>query len=171
MFYRLFFKAAILLAFVSGLQASDLQECASKNLGCDFYRCVDKEMPCGDDGYLLGFGERFCLRFDNILDNLSPQGKTWFFTARQCLTEKILTLDKSSSCHEIEEKSYSDHKPCYIESGYCDLSVKDKAFIMKVISPLLMKKKVLSVGMDVQLNCMKISRERVIDPNAEKEMP
>lgn len=159
MSYRAFFIAAFLMAFSSSVFAGDFKECESKTTSCDFYRCVDKEMPCGNDGYLLGFGERFCRRFDKILDKLSPQGKSWFFTARQCLTEKILSIDKSSSCHEIEEKSYSDHKPCYIETGYCDLSLRDKAHIMKVISPLLLKKHVFNVGKEIQIDCMKISRK------------
>jgi hypothetical protein len=165
--YRFFFIAAFLMSLVSGVLASDLQECESKTISCDFYRCVEKEMPCGRDGYILGFGERFCRRFDNILDKLSPQGKSWFFTARQCLTKKILSLDKYNSCGEIEEKSYSDHKPCYINSGYCDLSISDKFQIMKVISPLLLKMNVLIMGEEIQRNCMKMSRNKV----AEREMP
>ncbi|MFA6238111.1 MAG: hypothetical protein WC635_12330 [Bacteriovorax sp.] len=159
MSFRVFFIAAIFTANVSGVLADDLLECEKKSMTCDFYSCVEKEIPCGKDGYFLGFGERFCRRFDNILDKLSPEGKSWFFTARQCLTENILSLNNYNNCQEIEEKSYNDHKPCYINSGYCDLPIRDKVYIMKVISPLLLKKNVLIMGHEIQMNCMKQSRE------------
>ena len=29
---------------------------------CDFYKCVDNAVPCGKDGYALGFGDRYCNR-------------------------------------------------------------------------------------------------------------
>ena len=31
---------------------------------CDFYvDCLEKHIPCGDNGYALGFGDRLCHRF------------------------------------------------------------------------------------------------------------
>ena len=30
---------------------------------CDFYRCEEAVFPCGNDGYALGYGYRYCHRF------------------------------------------------------------------------------------------------------------
>lgn len=170
--YRAFILAILLMAFSSAVLAGDnLAECESKSTSCDFYSCIEQKISCGCDGYFIGFGERFCRRFDKIFGKLSPQGKEWFMTARQCLTNKTLALDKTSSCHEIEEQSYNDHKPCYISSGYCDLPKSDKAKIIKVVFPLLLKKNVFVMGKEIQLNCLRQSRERVTTPHTEKEMP
>lgn len=168
---RYFLIAAFLMSFATGVFASELEECESKRSSCDFYSCVEKEMPCGKDGYFIGFGDRFCRRFDNILDKLSPEGKTWFFNARQCLTGKILSRNKYNNCQEIEEKSYNDHKPCYMDTGYCDLTSSDKFQIMKVISPLLLKMNVLIMGHEIQMGCMKMSRAKIVDEYAVREMP
>lgn len=169
--YRTLILATFLMAFSSAVLADDdLAECGSKSTSCDFYSCIEQKISCGSDGYFIGFGERFCRRFDKIFGKLSSQGKVWFTTARQCLTNKVITLDKGSSCHEIEEQAYSDHRPCYISSGYCDLSKRDKAKIIKVIFPLLLKKNVLIMGKDIELNCLRQSRERMNNPLAEKEM-
>lgn len=170
--YRVLILATFLMAFSSALLAdNDLAECEKKSTSCDFYSCIEQEMSCGSDGYFIGFGERFCRRFDKIFGKLSPQGREWFMSARQCLTKKTLTLDKASSCHEIEEQSYNDHRPCYISSGYCDLPTRDKAKIIKVVFPLLLKKNVFIMGKDIQLDCLRQSREKVNSSVAEKETP
>jgi len=30
---------------------------------CEFYNCVDNAFPCGDDGYAVGYGHRYCNKF------------------------------------------------------------------------------------------------------------
>ncbi len=33
---------------------------------CDFYRgCLDRVFPCGESGYALTFGDKYCRRFNN----------------------------------------------------------------------------------------------------------
>ena len=38
---------------------------------CKFYNCVDSMVPCGDDGYAIGYGYRYCSRFTEHYDKFT----------------------------------------------------------------------------------------------------
>ena len=40
---------------------------------CDFYKCVDKTLRCGKDGYALGFGENYCNKLTEYYDKFTAE--------------------------------------------------------------------------------------------------
>ena len=52
--------------------AVDCQQLANDMNSCDFYpKCLEATSPCGQSGYALGYGNKYCLRFgedSNLFD-------------------------------------------------------------------------------------------------------
>ena len=38
---------------------------------CEFYICADNAVPCGDHGYALGYGYRYCNRFSEYYNKFT----------------------------------------------------------------------------------------------------
>ena len=50
------------------VNADDCETLVSQG-DCSFYReCVEERIPGGETGYALGYGEKYCKRFDETLD-------------------------------------------------------------------------------------------------------
>ncbi|KAF5345490.1 hypothetical protein D9757_013513 [Collybiopsis confluens] len=110
---------------------------------CVFYAaCLEPHFHCGSQGYPLGFGEKFCTKF-NLPQNvgrLSDKGKEWMWDTMACLQRALVTeLDipapssSSEACKALETKAFSTHAPCYLSSGLCSLNPKDWAVIVDII--------------------------------------
>ena len=58
---------------VSTYAATDsCQEMAASG-NCAFYSdCVEKRVPCGPNGYALGYGKKYCVRFGENIDCFHP---------------------------------------------------------------------------------------------------
>ena len=57
----------------SGLVTAWNERCKEHSAAgnCDFYRgCVETHAPCGEVGYALAFGEKYCRRFNNYSTEL-----------------------------------------------------------------------------------------------------
>ena len=47
---------------------------------CSFYRkCVETKMYCGDNGYAINYGERYCKRFEEYHNCFNIEVCTWKF--------------------------------------------------------------------------------------------
>jgi hypothetical protein len=105
---------------------------------CSFYRsCVETAHPCGDDGYALGFGERFCNVFMEHDDAFTPKGRTWLRSVRRCLqTELVDALDAPMACSALSDRAYGSHAGCYTLSGnsICDLPARDVAKLTELVA-------------------------------------
>ena len=66
----------LLIAVISYLlSATTAQDCtALANAGnCDFYtQCVEPKFQCGSSGYPLGYGNRYCRKFDQESSCFTP---------------------------------------------------------------------------------------------------
>ena len=40
---------------------------------CDFYKCADSAVPCGNEGYALGYGYRYCLGFTALYNEFTDE--------------------------------------------------------------------------------------------------
>lgn len=62
----------VLVLFLSSSCASPLNDnCTSmaRSGDCDFYsQCVEKHIPCGPDGYALGYAGKYCVKFGKYAD-------------------------------------------------------------------------------------------------------
>ena len=61
---------------------------------CDFYRdCVETRANCGEDGYPLGYGYKYCQRFAD-LSNMFDEQVTGFL----CIKSEIIRVLFCKSC-------------------------------------------------------------------------
>ncbi len=98
---------------------------------CDFYLCIEKQNPCGARGYALHFGYRKCQRYLEAQSNTSQGLKKWFPEVRFCLQEEYQriateTPPSQSYCRTVRQEAIASHLDCYVETGFCELSPKDK---------------------------------------------
>ncbi len=113
--------------------------CAS----CGYYACRDeaREVPCGPDGFPLGYGERYCNRFSLItFEHVSPAGQLWLTEVRECLQVEFDALSDELTCEDLAEAAYDTHPECYVQTGFCDLPWTD----------------VLQVGATIDLSDLKL---------------
>lgn len=128
------------------------ESCEDLDNDCEYYSCVEEKRHCGKKGYLLGFGKKYCLKFSNEDYRFSNKGKKWLSDVRQCLIDN---LDKSEavSCKKFKREQFRAHVPCYVNTGYCELSRKDRFAVKKVIYKSLWRPSLLWSGMRVVLDC------------------
>jgi hypothetical protein len=104
---------------------------------CDYYRCRDAQSTgqCGDEGYYLGFGHRYCLRYRQVTEpRLSAQGQRWSAQTRQCLMEILeADIEDTPDCAALREAGYDSHLDCYADSGFCDLSLSDRQLLFSTV--------------------------------------
>ncbi|PPQ79092.1 hypothetical protein CVT26_004052 [Gymnopilus dilepis] len=124
----------------SSNNATDL--CANPPRGhCEFYRaCLESKFHCGPDGYPLGYGEKFCQKFQADQAELSTAGREWMLDTMQCLQRALVPeaesptgADQAKSCDDLKEKAFASHAPCYIDNGLCTLSPVDWEHIVAII--------------------------------------
>lgn len=129
-------------ACVNKVSSGEVSECIdlvgfSDCRACEYYRCKEKEYECGEDGYLLGYVGKYCDRFSNItMEKTSVKAQAWLKQVRECLINEFeRSTDLSMSCAEIHKIGTDSHAKCYVDSGFCDLSVKDWFDIVHTIDP------------------------------------
>ena len=105
---------------------------------CSFYANVENLMPCGDDGYTLGFAHHYCQIYLDNRDDFSD--KAWQDATRFCLQTKLYeyvgTQQDYPSCKELQDFGFGSHVPCYEKPdetrpklSFCGLPVMDKTKI------------------------------------------
>jgi hypothetical protein len=113
------------------------QDCSPSKYTCDFYLCLENNIQCGEKGYPLRYGYRFCKEIQKI-KNGSLVLQNWLNETRYCLQEKLLEK-KQFECQLLFDQSVIDHTNCYLENGYCELPIKDKKIIRKQILKSFLK--------------------------------
>ncbi|KAG4067139.1 hypothetical protein HA402_000130 [Bradysia odoriphaga] len=95
--------------------------CLPKPNDCSFYRiCLEKRVPCGDDGYALGFGEFYCQAFKENSNRFSAPGQEWLESVMYCLQSVLVPVANGKevmNCIEIREFAITSHYNCYINPG------------------------------------------------------
>jgi hypothetical protein len=95
-------------------------------------------MHCGRQGYLIGFGKKYCDRFSANLHGFTPAGINWVTCVRQCLIDRLTPYyDKypysefHTSCAALEQTAYDSHVDCYIDCGFCNICTNNKWVLWK----------------------------------------
>jgi hypothetical protein len=147
-------KVVILLfAFLStSLMAST--DCKKLSDDCEYYLCVAKQKHCDGSTYPVKFGNRYCMRYTEKIKNFSRDGKIWVGEVRRCLIKEMNGYNPNLTCSQLKDAAFASHLPCYLETGFCSLSVKDKAAIMETIWPTLENVQVWTSGMSVLKQCL-----------------
>jgi hypothetical protein len=122
------FKAIIILFLM--ISFAHASECIPSETSCEFYKCLESKKNCGEKGFLINLGHRYC---ENFLDDIpvSSEGADWLLKTRVCLQQKLLK-QSNLRCSEYKSASVSDHVKCYVDNGYCDLPESDKYEVKKL---------------------------------------
>jgi hypothetical protein len=105
---------------------------------CAFYSaCLEANRPCGASGYAIGYGEKYCSRFD-VDDTLSPEGDVWRDGTLHCLQEALVSelgAVASMSCDAITTFAFDSHPACYTghSPSFCFLPPTDIANVLGTI--------------------------------------
>ena len=137
---------------IASVDASN--QCSHLKGDCEFYACMEEEYKCGRTGYPSNFGGKYCLGFTAIEKNFTERGKLWLQNTRACLMQKILNAPDYNNCEELREGSFADHVPCYVESGFCQLPIKDKLKVFKLIKRELFRIETIKTGFYTLYQCI-----------------
>lgn len=104
---------------------------------CSFYSaCVEKQNPCGESGYALGYGEKYCNAFANE-SGFSATGTAWMKSTMLCLQRHLAADDlRVVSCTALTDDAFASHPDCYTQPGasICDLGPGDALLVLRTIS-------------------------------------
>ncbi len=125
---------------VAGLESScaayiDREDCAQ----CDYYLCRDAQAPmsCGDAGYYQGFGYAYCLRYMQVTTpHMTPVGRAFMHDVRRCLM-RVMESDiaPTATCTDVRAAAFASHEQCYVDAGFCNVGLADRARILATVSP------------------------------------
>lgn len=98
---------------------------------CAYYQCkLDRApTPAEKCPYFRDYGLPYCQKF---YDTKFEDPKFGPFV-RQCLQEAIRDRMEESSCDEVHTAAHASHVECYVEGGFCTLSLADKLALLKTI--------------------------------------
>ena len=139
------FKAFSMVPVNASPNESNSTLCSNPVRGqCSFYEdCLETRYHCGPDGYPLGYGEKYCNKFNAAIDKFSPKAQVWMLDTMECL-QRALVLETTgpldlaganeiSPCDDLRRKAFDSHAECYIQNGLCTLGVKDWVEIVEVV--------------------------------------
>ena len=133
-----------------GTYASSCNEASDD---CEYYSCIEEQRHCGEKGYLLGFGKKYCLKFTEDEDYFSSEGKEWILKVRECLISNLDIPSEKVSCKNFKKAQVKSHVPCYVNSGYCELSRSDRFAVKKVIYKSMWRPSLIWAGIKVIVSC------------------
>lgn len=121
------FTFALILTFVSSLASA---YCPPSYSSCDYYVCAEEHNPCGKQGYWMGWGHRYCQQYLESENKFSIEAQQWLRENRQCLQARAEEITQGTQCNGIRKAAMESHVGCYVETGFCSLSFKDKTAIL-----------------------------------------
>ena len=87
------------LSVLVGVTTAQNVDCAAlANAGnCDFYtECVEAKFQCGAEGYPIGYGDKYCRRFEDNLDCFTPN-------VRHCMLSNIQLFNfQLAYCYRVK---------------------------------------------------------------------
>lgn len=107
-----------------------------------YYDCLEASLAdgegCGPDGYPLGYGGKYAERFvTEARPRLSPEGRAWLDDVLVCLQEALAArLDDDSTCDDAWRAGFDTHPACYVDAGFCELSLDDVLVVGTTIDPV-----------------------------------
>ncbi|KAH7714161.1 hypothetical protein AAVH_18499 [Aphelenchoides avenae] len=104
---------------VQDLVAKERQE-------CEEYKELDKGLNCGPDGYMLGYGHKYCNRFYDKYTDFDRLGQATVSCTAKCLLDKLRPAvaaeqqrSREDSCGRLKVHAYDSHVGCYVDCGFC----------------------------------------------------
>ncbi|KAJ6631488.1 hypothetical protein B0H10DRAFT_2159775 [Mycena sp. CBHHK59/15] len=106
---------------------------------CTFYsHCLESRYHCGPSGYPIGYGQKYCTKFQANRVKFSAQGQTWMLTTMHCLQvalvpDAIAATGATITCTALEDQAFATHAGCYVQSGVCKLPPSDWIAILEIV--------------------------------------
>lgn len=144
-------KWMLTLLFTFSVYASS--DCSQYTNDCEYYSCISNAKHCSPANYPESFGKRYCLRYENQMNRFSENGKLWIEEVRKCLIRDMETFQSDLSCSQLRKRAFQGHVPCYVESGYCNLTFRDKIQVTKTIWPSIRNVYILASGINILRSC------------------
>jgi len=124
-----------------GLTYPTAASCATpRPENCSYYSaCLEAKRPCGEAGYALGYGEKYCNAFANNAA-FSAAGVAWVNSTMLCLQKHLASLSSdtlaSMTCTAVTDDAFASHPDCYTQPGasICDLGPSDALQVLRTIS-------------------------------------
>lgn len=159
-------KYWLLLIFILNPLFARAQLCEPDVSSCSFYLCQEQEHRCGPRGYPVGFGFKFCQLFLNTEKNYSNEAYGWLRRVRVCLMDSMneIVSRGRKSCDQIKDEGFRSHLGCYIDTGFCDLSLRDQWKISWAMRTSFIHREVIRDGLSVMQACASNIRT---EPNLE----
>jgi hypothetical protein len=108
-----------------------VQHCSTSAYSCGFYQCAEDVFRCGPAGYLLEVGAPLC-NPEAYTNSESEQTAQFTQNVRKCLQEQVIQFAPTiRSCSELKDKALNSHIPCFVENGFCDLTMAQRKGIFK----------------------------------------
>jgi hypothetical protein len=157
-----FHQAFLFLSFLlpSLLTFAQLQPSATN---CDYYSQIESELQCGTDAYFQKWGGPMCKKYllyetdplKSLL--LTDQLKAWFPKVRFCLQNELAQMleAKNLSCGNLNAQVNRSHVDCYMQTGYCELSVLSKAQLGSLSAEAMVMDPALwdPLALEISKNC------------------
>ncbi|KAL3104322.1 hypothetical protein niasHT_029107 [Heterodera trifolii] len=107
--------------------------------GCKAYKCMDEsDAHCGKRGYLIGYGEPNCERFNSkeIYERFNRIGKKFINCTGKCLIhamEQYILRHKSRGidCAELKDAGFASHSVCYMDCNFCEVCKTNKLALLR----------------------------------------
>lgn len=113
-----------------------------ESLSCEFYsECLEKLHKCGEKGYPINFGGKYCKKTIDNMDKFDHHGQNWIRKSVPCLKNGIkdaISHPNDFNCEIIKVKALRIHPDCYVEAGFCKLlDYHDEQRFCKTVKGLL----------------------------------
>lgn len=95
-----------------------VNNCASdiSDQSCKYYDCLETNRKCGNTGYPLAYGKRYCNTFQGMCSNTLSSAKalSWVRGTTKCL-QSFLTVKAIdiTTCGQLETTAFDSHPYCY----------------------------------------------------------
>ncbi len=141
------------LLFLLSLPVIADERCREYADDCEYYSCVSEAKHCGDESYPISFGKRYCLRYESRMDHFTENGKIWINEVKKCLIDEMAKFEEDLTCSQLRKRAFKSHVPCYVKSGFCELSFYDKRMAIKTIWPSIRNVHILASGINTLRAC------------------
>lgn len=128
--------------------------CANTIGQCGYYVCKEAENRCGDDGYFINFGLKYCERYQEVEPSFTTQGQRFLDNVRTCLQVKLENPGRKYSCGSVESYAVNTHFDCYMQAGYCRLPASDRLSVAAVGSDLIFNWRIVLLYDRLKLACL-----------------
>jgi hypothetical protein len=118
-------------------------------------------MNCGNNGYLMAFGNRYCLDYLEGESHFSWQGQKWLDSVRDCLQVELEEPTQNYSCGTIDSYALQTHYDCYSRTGYCQLPLTDKIAVGSTAKGLLTDPQVVELLDRIETHCLQERLEQI----------